>query len=177
MSLYQRILVPVDGSETSRIGRDEAIRLAKLTQGTLRFFHVVDELSFALTFGTYGVIPDNWMQTLRADGERVLAEAAKAASAEGVQSESGLYEGFNEKVPGIVAAEATRWQADLIVVGSHGRRGFDRLVMGSGAEGILRESPVPVLLVRRKAPASDQAVEAAAASKRVSVATGALKIE
>ena len=62
--------------------------------------------------------------------------------------DSVLYENLEKTVQQRVIAEATTWNADLIVIGTHGRRGVRRLVLGSSAEGILRSSPVPVLLVR-----------------------------
>lgn len=177
MSLYQRILVPIDGGDTSLLGQSEAIRLAKLTGGTLRFFHVIDDLSFALALDAYAGAPGEWLNDLRRDGRTLLDKAVHAATEAGVKAEGELHESFNEKIADLVAAEATKWGADLIVVGTHGRRGLGRLVMGSGAEGILRMAPAPVLLVRSK-PA-DEAASPVEAPKttRVRVVTGALDIE
>ena len=176
MSIYQKILVPIDGSDTARSGLDEAIRLAQLSGGQLRVFHVIDDLSFALALDAYAGHPGDWLQALREEGTRLLDDAKHAAAAAGVQAEGVLHESFNGKVPDVVAAEARNWPADLIVVGTHGRRGIGRLMLGSGAESILRTAPVPVLLVRppEPAPRSDEAPEVAG---RVSVVTGALAIE
>jgi nucleotide-binding universal stress UspA family protein len=176
MSIYQRILVPIDGSDTARLGLAEAIRLAKLSGGRLRVFHVIDDLSFALAMDAYAGHPGDWLHALREEGTRLLEDAERAAAAAGVKVDAVLHESFNGKVADVIAAEACKWPADLIVVGTHGRRGIGRLVLGSGAESILRSAPVPVLLVR--APESAQRLdEAPETAGRVSVVTGALAIE
>ncbi len=68
--------------------------------------------------------------------------------------EASLIETAGRRVPGAIVEEARRWGADLIVVGTHGRRGLDRLLLGSVAEGVARMSPVSVLLVRGASPES-----------------------
>ena len=173
MTIYQRILVPLDGSDTSRLGLQEAIRVAKLTQGRLRLFHVIDDLSFALAMDAYGGQSGDWLRTLRDLGTKLLAEGQEAAESAGVQSEVALHESFNARLPDAVAAEARRWPADLIVVGTHGRRGVGRLVLGSGAANILRPAPVPVPLVRPPGPAGAETP----ATQHVSLPSSALRIE
>lgn len=150
--MYQRILVPVDGSPTSDLGLKEAIKLARLTGGTLRLIHVIDELSLANSMTAYGGYSSDWLTDLRAVGAKVLSEAHAAAVAEGIQADQYLKDNFQGAVHEVVSAEAVSWPADLIVVGTHGRRGVGRLVMGSSAEHIARLSPVPVLLVRDTTP-------------------------
>lgn len=172
--MYQRILVPLDGSATARRGLEEATRLAKLTQGRLRIIHVIDELSFALAMDAYAGHAGDWLSVLREDGERLLAEATAAAKAAGVEADTALYDRRSGQVHELVTAEAAKWPADLIVLGTHGRRGVGRVVMGSSAEHILRTAPVPVLLVR--APETESRphpVEPA----HVSQPTGALAYE
>jgi nucleotide-binding universal stress UspA family protein len=173
--MYQRILVPVDGSPTSRRGVEEAIRLAKLTQGRLRLFHVIDELSFALAMDAYSGYAGDWLNVLRENGKRMLDEAGATAQAAGVEAEVVLCDSFSGSVHALVNAEAAKWPADLIVLGTHGRRGVGRVVMGSSAEQILRYAPVPVLLVR--APEIESKTEPAQAPTRVSLPTGALAFE
>ena len=146
--MYQRILVPVDGSPTSRRGLDEAIHLAQLTKGRLRLIHVVDELSFAVAMDAYSSYSGDWLGLLRKAGQGVLNEAKGIATKADVEVEAVLSESFHGAVHEMVTAEATKWAADLIVIGTHGRRGVRRLVLGSSAEHILRYAPVPVLLVR-----------------------------
>jgi nucleotide-binding universal stress UspA family protein len=146
--MYQRILVPVDGSSTSSQGLAEAIRLGKLTQGRLRLMHVVDELSFALAMDAYSGRAGDWLAQLRAAGSKLLEEAREKAAAAGVDAECLLCDTFRGAVAERVVSEAAAWPADLIVLGTHGRRGLGRMVMGSSAELVLRHATVPVLLVR-----------------------------
>ncbi|MDB5879946.1 MAG: universal stress protein [Variovorax sp.] len=145
--MYQRILVPVDGSPTSDLGLAEAIKLAKLTGGRLRLVHVIDELSLVRSTSAYGGYSNDWLTTMRAAGAKVLADAHATAVASDVQAEECLSDNFQGAVHEMVCADAASWPADLIVIGTHGRRGVSRMVMGSSAEHIARLSPVPVLLV------------------------------
>lgn len=146
--MYQRILVPVDGSPTSERGLQEAIRLALLTHADLRLIHVIDEMSFMLGIDAYGYSTGELLDLLRKDGAEVLQQAVATVRAQGVPVDSVLYENLDKTVQQRIIAEAEMWKADLIVIGTHGRRGVRRLMLGSSAESVLRTSPVPVLLVR-----------------------------
>ncbi|WP_338618990.1 universal stress protein [Pigmentiphaga sp. CHJ604] len=146
--MYQHILVPVDGSPTSQLGLDEALRLAALTKGRLRLIHVIDELSLAGSMGAYAAYSD-WLEVLRTNGEELLDRAQAQAKAAGVEADTVLHDNFAGPVHELVIQEARKWPAHLIVIGTHGRRGLPRMVLGSSAEKILREAPVPVLLVRQ----------------------------
>jgi len=145
MSIYQRILVPVDGSTTSNAGLDEAIRIAKVTGSKLRLVHVLDGLLFGLGAETY---VGDVLGMLSEAGAQIVTQAKARAEASGVAAETFVTEMFGERVCDVVADQASNWKADLIVIGTHGRRGARRLMMGSDAEQIVRSAPVPVLLVR-----------------------------
>jgi nucleotide-binding universal stress UspA family protein len=174
--MYQRILVPVDGSPTSDRGLQEAIRLARLTGGRLRLLHVVDDLSFALAMDAYAGYSGEWMEALREGGRQVLANAKALATAAGLEAETVLYDSVEGRVHELAVAEAQKWPAEVIVIGTHGRRGVGRLVLGSSAEYVLRLSPVPVLLVRAPdVPAQPEA--AGEAPVRVHLPSGALALE
>ena len=142
--MYERILVPVDGSPMSTQGLDEAIKLAKLTGAGLRLVHVVDQLTFATGYEIY---TGDVIGILREAGEQILAEAKARAQASGIVATTFLCETFGSRVCDIVVEQAKQWDADLIVIGSHGRRGMSRLFLGSDAEQVVRMAPVPVLLV------------------------------
>lgn len=146
--MYQRILVPIDGSSTSSRGLAEAIRLAKLTGGRLRLAHVIDELSFTLAMDAYSGLAGSWLEELRSNASKLLKAARSQAAKEGVEADTVLLDSFKGTMHDQVIAEAKASGAELIVIGTHGRRGLGRWVMGSSAEHILRMSPVPVLLVR-----------------------------
>lgn len=146
--MYQRILVPIDGSATSDLGLNEAIRLAQLTHARLRLIHVIDEMSFALAVDSYGYYAGELLELLQKDGAEILEKGMAKVREKGLPVDGMLYENLEKTVQQRVIAEADSWKADLIVIGTHGRRGVRRMVLGSSAEGILRTSPVPVLLVR-----------------------------
>ena len=146
--MYQRILVPVDGSPTSTRGLEEAIRVALMSHGKLRLIHVIDELSFALAMDASWGGTSGWIEVLREGGAKLLDDAAAQVHSAGLLVESVMFDNFAGPVDVQVVKEAIDWNADLIVLGTHGRRGVGRIVMGSSAERILRTAPVPVLLVR-----------------------------
>jgi len=150
--MFQRILVPVDGSATSNRGLRTAIGLAHDQKAALVLLHVVDEL-LVTPMGDGGVyvsprFVDEFAAALRAQGAKVLARAEAQARKAGVGCRPVLAETLGRPVAEIIVAHAKRCRADLIVLGTHGRRGLARAVMGSDAEGVVRTSPVPVMLVR-----------------------------
>ncbi len=146
--MYQKILVPIDGSATSECGLEEAIKLGQLTGAKLRLVHVVDELSFALSAG-YGVsYTGDILGVLRTTGAEILSKAQAHVQAQGLEVDTVLNDGLAGRVCDLVLAQAGSWGADLIVLGTHGRRGVGRLFMGSDAENIVRAATIPVLLLR-----------------------------
>jgi len=145
--MYQRILVPVDGSHTSTLGLQEAIRIAIDQRAKLRIIHVVDELVVAQNFDGYFNTGD-LLDALRDAGKKALQNALALAHKRDLKPESALFESLGGRISETIVKEAKKWRADLIVMGTHGRRGITRMVLGSDAEAILRSTPVPVLLVR-----------------------------
>ena len=152
--MYQKILVPVDGSPTSSRGLQEAIKLAKLTGARLRLMHVVDQISFAVGMEAATMVTSEMMQMVRESGEAVLKKARARVEKAGLRVDTVLCDGIAGRVCDHVVEQAEAWHADLIVLGTHGRRGFGRLLMGSDAEMIVRMATVPVLLVRAKEAAA-----------------------
>jgi nucleotide-binding universal stress UspA family protein len=145
--MYKQIICPVDGSATSNNGMHEAIKLAKDNDAKLRFLHVIDTYFPILDVtGDLNVIYID--EILRKNGKKVLKKAEDAAHKAGVNADSKVLEAIGGRVSKFVVSEAEEWPADLIVMGTHGLRGIERLVMGSDAETVARTSPVPVLLVR-----------------------------
>jgi nucleotide-binding universal stress UspA family protein len=146
--MYKHILVAVDGSDTSRAALTEAIKLAQDRKSSLRLVHVVDlplpysDIS-APTVLTY-------RDALEAEGREVIEDCSAVVRAAGVQFDTQLTacENPGQKVYDAIEAEAKRWPADLVVVGTEGRRGISRLFLGSVAEGLARISSKPLLLIR-----------------------------
>jgi len=145
--MYKQILCPIDGSPTSDCGMNEAINLAKDQNAKLRFLHVID-LYFPILDATGDLNMVYIDETLRRNGKKVLKRAEDSAHRAGVDSDSKEIEALNNRVSECIVEEAREWSADLIVMGTHGLRGIERLVMGSDAETVIRTSPVPVLLMR-----------------------------
>jgi nucleotide-binding universal stress UspA family protein len=161
--MYQRILVPIDGSSTSTAGLDEAIRLAGVTGARLRLVHAVDALSFATGFETAAVYAGDVLPAMQRAGQRILDEGAARAAAGRVTVDTLLLESHATRLSDLIVELARSWDAELIVIGTHGRRGVGRLFLGSDAEQIVRSSPVPVLLVRAPEPERSAGIAAAAA--------------
>ena len=152
--MYKRILAPVDGSHTSTLGLEQAVRLAKNQGARLRIIHVVDE-SVLTQFPDVMTGTGDLINTLINDGRTVLKNAMTLAKRHGVKAESVMYENLIGFVAELVLKEATKWRADIIVMGTHGRRGVTHMLLGSDAEAVVRSSLVPVLLVRG-APAAEK---------------------
>ena len=155
--MYKRILVPVDGSHTSTLGLSEAIKLSKAEGAKLRLIHVVDDLIMSGGFDGATDYAGDIIETLRVGGKSILKTAEVRVQRAGLNSESVMLEHFGAHAAALIVEDAKKWKADLIVLGTHGRRGIKRLVMGSDAEEIVRTSPVPILLVRSKSPGESAA--------------------
>jgi len=144
---YKRILVPVDGSATATAGLREALRLAKAMRARLRLVYVIDEFPVVQS-ETYGFTGVDLMRALADEGKAVLARAGKLAASRRVKAEAGLTRSAMGRVGDVIVREAKKWRADLIVMGTHGRRGLSHVVLGSDAETVIRASRAPVLLIR-----------------------------
>ena len=143
---YKRILVPVDGSPTAAKGMKAAIKLARENRGKLLLLHVVEEYT-AFIAPEVGASLGPILDSLRLAGKRTLARIARSASKSGAKPQSVLVENFGGRVADTIVQQARRLRADLIVMGTHGRRGVSRVLLGSDAELVVRYSPVPVLLI------------------------------
>lgn len=145
--MYKKILVAVDGSDTGARALKEAVRFAGGTDAKLRIVHVVDDVSLSRDSK---VVPTGSEEGDHGSALEMLEEAVTAAKGSDVGADSKLIkrDRMNVQIADLIAAEAEAWPADLIVVGTHGRRGVRRLLLGSVAESIARAASRPVLLVR-----------------------------
>lgn len=149
--MYQRILVPVDGSHTSTLGLQEAIRLALNQRARLRLISIADEFVIAQNFEGLANVED-MVDALRDAGKKALKNGLALVRKHNLKAETALFETMGDRVSDIIVGDAKKWKADLIVMGTHGRRGVRRMVLGSDAETVLRSAGVPVLMVRSPAP-------------------------
>lgn len=138
--MYDRILVPTDGSPAAAAAAEEAFALADELEGTVHLVYVVDES--ASQFLTTGERMSNVLQSLTEEGERATAETA--AIGPDVETTTAVVRGFHVNESIVEYAEAN--DIDLVVMGTHGRRGVDHII-GSTTERTLARSAVPVLVV------------------------------
>ena len=146
--MYANIMVPIDGSATSEKALAEAARLAKLTGGRLRLLHVVVPLGHITGFEVPTLYLNDLRPAILKSAEELVAKAKASAEREGVTVETEIAESGGKRVSELIVERAQDWGADLLVLGTHGRRGIERVLVGSDAEQVVRTSPVPVLLVR-----------------------------
>lgn len=145
--MYRRILVPIDGSKTAALGLREAIRLAKARPGKIRLVHVVNERGIIGAVES-GADTRTFLRALDKKGKSILEQARLTAKKAGIDAQAVLRKSLAGRASDEILAEARKWRADLIVMGTHGRRGVSRLVTGSDAELVARLASAPVLLVR-----------------------------
>jgi nucleotide-binding universal stress UspA family protein len=145
--MYQRILVPINGSTTSERALQEAIKLAE-GKAQIRLIYVIEEIlaisNEGLDFANIAVL----QEAARKAAEKTLAMAAETVRKSGAKVEIALLDELGQSVVDAINNEAQNWLADLIVIGTHGRTGLTRLLLGSVAEGVVREATMPVLLIR-----------------------------
>jgi nucleotide-binding universal stress UspA family protein len=139
--LFEKILVPLDGSEQSIWALGKAVQIAKKVGGEITLIHVYSVSSFAITpMQVY-----KYVQAMQKYGNRILADGKKKAKAEGVQAKTLLVDGHT--VEEILKA-AREGNFSLIVIGARGLSKIKELLMGSVSDGVTKHAPCPVLVVR-----------------------------
>jgi nucleotide-binding universal stress UspA family protein len=146
----------VDGSSTSKAGLKEALKLARPGGAALFLVNVMDEQMAFSSVEMASSVPA-MLDSMRDSGNRILKSAAQTARVRGFKAQTALVESFGTRVADTIVRQAKRWRADIIVMGTHGRRGVNRLIMGSDADLVVRYAGVPVLLVHGRAPAKAKA--------------------
>lgn len=152
--MYQRIMVAVDESFMTDQVLTAAVELAKATGARLAVCHAVDETLLAQREVAM-MLPNSVGKAetrLRLKAQSVLERLANVARSAGVEAETKLVESDEKHVSDMLIEAASEWQADLLVVGSHGRRGIERFFVGSVAERLVRKGQISLLLVRGEDP-------------------------
>jgi nucleotide-binding universal stress UspA family protein len=157
----RQILVPIDFSESSMEALLRAVDIARPLDATLTLLHVIDYPGYC-----YSVVPfveiDFFMQF--EDAARAqLDEVIRRLSAEYPKARASLRQG---SVSAEVLSEIEKVRPDLVVMGTHGRHGVARAMLGSVAERVVRFSPVPVLTVHQREAGDDGSHDAAAGARR-----------
>ena len=149
--MYKLILVPVDGSQTSMAAVDHAVALAQALGARIHLVSVVDMVPYVGMGAEYALGQPDFSAAATANAHKALADADARVQAAGVAcAQSAVDSGSAEE--GILDT-AGNVLADLIVMGSHGRRGLQKLLLGSVTQRVLQGSPLPVLVVRGAEPA------------------------
>ena len=155
--MFSRVLVPIDGSDAAAAGLKQALKLGQSPGAKLRIVHVVNEMLVASPYSVGVFEPELYaadvVKRLRENGWTLLKQAETLVRQHGLEPECQLLEALGDQAGDVIVRHAAEWPADIIVMGTHGRRGLRRIVLGSDAELVLRTSPVPVLLTRSAAPA------------------------
>lgn len=149
--MYKRIAVAVDGSDTSIMALNEAVKLAKVMNSTMLLLYVCEEMPAVWNADGMAPFPvEEMTKAFIEAGKQLLLQDKASVAASGVEVETRLVEDYKGRIGTVISQEAERWLADLLVVGTHGRKGISHLLMGSVAEGVMRTANMPVLLVRGK---------------------------
>lgn len=147
--MYKRVAVAIDGSNTSDIALEEAINLAVELGSTLLLLHVCEELPIIWDPDGMSVVPiQNIIKVIQDAGNTLLKKCRERVVNQGITVEAKLVETVGGHIGSVISEEAKKWNADLLVLGTHGRKGFQHLLMGSVAEGVIRTASMPVLLIR-----------------------------
>lgn len=145
--MYDRIMVPIDGSETAQRGLEEAIDLASRLKSTLVVLNITSDFPIMVEMANT-IDVEKYRGGLHQFGVELLAKAKAAATARDVRAETSLSDLRGGRVSEAIVREAQAAKCQLIVIGTHGRRGLRRALLGSDAEAVVRTATVPVLLVR-----------------------------
>lgn len=147
---YKRIMVAVDGSDTSNLALQEAVQLTKDQEAKLQIINVVDEALVQYTDGYVDFNP--YMEAYIEEGKELLSRINDEVKQYNIDFETRLVvlKLLGGRLAEKIVAEAKAWPADLLVIGTHGRHGFSHLFLGSVAEKVLRLATMPVLLIRGK---------------------------
>ena len=141
MPLFEKILVPLDGSEQSIWALGKAVQIAKKIGGEITLIHVYSVSRLAITpMQVY-----KYVQAMRKYGQSVLEDGKRKAAVEGVQAQTLLVDGHTVKE---ILKTASEGNFNLIVIGARGMSNITELLMGSVSDGVVKHAPCPVLVVR-----------------------------
>jgi nucleotide-binding universal stress UspA family protein len=146
--MYERIMVAVDGSQAARCALDEAVKLAQAMRAEVLAVCVVAHLPQMVDIGG-GLAEDSRVSQAVTDAAtNALGEARELFAGKHVVGTVRAIDSYGESIAQVLTRAASEFDADLIVMGTHGRTGVKRLLLGSVAESLLRETTVPLLLMK-----------------------------
>jgi len=139
--MYDHVLLPTDGSRAAEAAADHAFDIARRSDAAVSVLYVVDESIFPVD-----IRADQYRVALESEGQRAVDELVARAKEAGVEQVSGAVESGAPTAAVLDYADAHG--CDLVVMGTHGRSGIERVLLGSVAERVVRKSPVAILTVR-----------------------------
>ena len=146
--MYQRILAAVDGSRGARLALDEALKIAKASGGEVVAVFVVEHAPQLVDVGAVYLSEQGANAALVDAATAALDEARALFREQGVNGSARAVDAYGDRIAEVLSRTADECEADLIVMGTQGRHGVRRVLLGSVAEALLRTAQVPVLLVR-----------------------------
>ena len=144
--MFKHILVPVDGSSTAQLAVDKAISLARAFGSRVTAIFVIDPYPFTGVGTDFAYGQAEYLSAATAEANAAIKASRAAFEAAGISAETSVIEA-NAAWRGVVQSAKTIG-ADLIVMGSHGRSGLEKLVLGSVTQAVLSHTHLPVLVVR-----------------------------
>ncbi|MBD8008076.1 MULTISPECIES: universal stress protein [Acinetobacter] len=144
---FEHILVPIDGSETSYAAVDKAVEIAKAFNSKVTVVQVLALDPYIAAEYISAAQTNDLIERARTSILKTLDEAKAKFSASGIEVDTQLLEG--QVIHSEILAAAKDLNADLIVIGSHGRTGFKKLFLGSVAQSILGQADIPVMVIRK----------------------------
>ena len=144
--MFKKILLPVDGSSTSNQAIEKTIAMAEAFKSEVILVSVIDDYAFTGVGVDFAYGQTEYLQAATAEANATLEAAKQLFEARGIAVASTLVEGHAVFRGILDTAQSTG--ADLIVMGSHGRQGLKKLVLGSVAAQVLSHAHLPVMIVR-----------------------------
>lgn len=145
--MFEHILVPLDGSSTSEAAVAKTIALAKAFNSRVTLLSVVDIYAFAGLGIDVASGQTDYLGAATAEAKLAVQSALQLCEAAGVAATPSVIEGQGVYKSILAAAETSG--ADLIVMGSHGRKGLEKLMLGSVASQVLSNTHLPVMIIRQ----------------------------
>ena len=144
--MFKHILVPIDVSSTSQLAVDKAIGLAKAFDSKVTAIFVIDPYPFTGVGTDFAYGQAEYLSAATAEANAAVKAAKVLFEAAGVTVDASVIEAHSAWRGVVQAAESL--EADLVVMGSHGRSGLEKLVLGSVTQAVLSHTKLPVLVVR-----------------------------
>lgn len=147
--MYKTMVVAVDDSETSTMALYEAVNLCNVLKSKLWIIHVVNTSLPFTDMGYINLDVETYQSGIKKQGRSLLSKMETIAHSVGIKVETKLIEDEDDRrISELITESSSKLNAELLVLGSHGRRGMHRLLMGSVAEEVVRSVSIPILLVR-----------------------------